>query len=432
MAEIKPLKGIFYRKELWPSLKELTTPPYDVISSAEQENFYKLHPLNIIRLELPKENEAEHKTRYEVAAETFFGWLRNGVLQQEKEEGYYVYEQSFFDEGRKITRTSFLAGLKLVPYKEKEVLPHENTIPKHKEDRYQLLKACHANISPIFGLYADEEEIIDELLNDYTANNLPLFSFTDEEEIEHKLWKITEEETLEIITETILPLTVFIADGHHRYETALKLAEEMKKEKKEGFDHILIALVNLYHQGLVIYPTHRLLKNIPSYDHKIFLQKLEQYFILEELEETGATEIKTILNEAKEKYQNAFVLYDGNLTLLKLKPKIDPAEILAPQHSPAWRKLDVSVLSEMILKPSLGIDEEKEIDNNRIAYTHNIEEAIETVKNKNYQLAFILNPSTMEEITEVALAGDKMPRKSTYFYPKLRTGLVINPLGHLT
>lgn len=421
MAEIRPIKGYRYSTRV-PDLAAVITPPYDVIDQPAQRRFYDRHPYNIIRLEhgavLPGDDD--RRNRYTRAAELFRHWRANGILVAENRPALYLYEQAFAVAGRLHTRRGFFCGLKLEPYGT-NVLPHEETLPAAKADRLALLTACQAQFSPIFGLYTDPEQTLAHLFAS-ARHGEPACAFTDDEGQTHLLWVVTDAGTIAAVQAFLGSRRIFIADGHHRYETALKYQARRRAEGASAavapYDWIFTLLVNVYDPGLVVLPTHRLVKVPPGFSLDGFLAAAGNLFTVRAAE-------KEQLLSPPGKY--AFGLYAGGEEgfILTLKEEIDPAEIITAQKSPAWRRLAVSVLHALLLDKHLGINEGECAVEKRIAYTHNPAEACAAVENGIWDLAFFLNPPETAEIIAVAETGEKMPQKSTYFYPKVPTGLVI-------
>jgi len=450
MATIAPIKGLRYAAKAGP-MNRLVTPPYDVIDQDAQEKYYSRHPYNIIRLEYGKIYPAddEQNNRYTRAAADFKTWQQAGILVREPAPALYRYEQKFTHAGQLKTRRGLICGVKLEPYEKGVVLPHEETLPKHKADRLALMLACRANFSPIFGLFADQEKIVEQYLAN-AGKRSPDVSFTDENGQQHDLWVITEPETIARVQQAMAGKRIYIADGHHRYETALhyrnerRVQEKITNEREQPYDYVLMTLVNLYDPGLVILPTHRLVRNVPDLDMGRLLAGIEENFRIETfslpsdlqafrkaLQERG----KAIPNASGKssgpaRRPHAFGLYGGGETIhiLTLKEATAPDQRNGDKHSPARQDLDVTVLHTLILDKLLGIGEEQLAGEGHVAYTREEEKALTAVADGRYQLAFFLNPPMVEEVIAVAARGEKMPQKSTYFYPKLITGLVINPL----
>ncbi|GAW92860.1 DUF1015 domain-containing protein [Calderihabitans maritimus] len=436
MAVITPIRGIRYSPVKIENMADVVTPPYDVISLEDQEEFYQRHPHNIIRLELGKTfpDDSPANNRYTRAARLFRQWLDDQILIQDEKPSIYIYQQQFQYRGLPTVRTGFICGLQLVDYAAGIVLPHEETIAKHKEDRLQLLRYCHANFSPIFGFYVDKTRFIDHQLQEVITSRDPEVEFTDDFGIVNRLWVVQTEETLQEITQAMRPHKIFIADGHHRYETALHFSREMKAKGLPGYDFVMINLVNLYDEGLVIYPTHRLVKNLPDFNWQSLENGLRENFVIKKVEldlhkeNDRITFINLLERQANEKY--VFGLYLNRTTyLLTLRPHVDVETLGPSEKSTAWKRLPVTVLHTLILEKLLGISKEQRESHTNLTYTRDEAQAVAAVDDGSHQMAFFLTAPHLEDVVQVADAGDKMPQKSTYFYPKLTTGLVINPLG---
>ncbi|MBS3977845.1 MAG: DUF1015 domain-containing protein [Syntrophomonadaceae bacterium] len=433
MAKITPFQGIRYNERKVNNLDEVVTPPYDIINPLEQEDFYQKHLFNIIRLELGKtfSGDTEKDNRYTRAAKTFSQWLQEEVLLNDPKPAFYLYQQEFDHNGMLITRTGFFARVELTDYSQGIVLPHEETMPKHKADRLELMRACNANFSPIFGLYNEPEGKIVELLAAKANLEQPEANAKDQFNVVHKLWAVDNPETINRVAEIFAPLQVFIADGHHRYETALHFKKESGQNCKPGANYVMMVLVNLTDPGLVIYPTHRLLKNLIDFRQDSLLEKIAPYFEIEPvlMEAEGIQGLIDKLAE-KGKSRTAFGLFAGGDAgyLLALRQSIKPLEFAHSGATADWASLDVSILHNIILENILGIGSKQRANETNLTYTRSAQEAQLQVLNGQQQLAFFLNPTKISEVTTVAQAGEKMPQKSTYFYPKLITGLVINSL----
>lgn len=454
MANIAPIRGLRYTAKAG-SMSDLVTPPYDVIDEAAQERYYRRHPYNMIRLEYGKtypEDNPENN-RYTRAAADFLAWQKEEILAREPAPALYRYEQKFTHEGVWKTRRGLICGVKLEPYEKGVVLPHEETLPNHKADRLALMRACRANFSPIFGLFADPEKIVEQCLTN-GGSQPPDLSFVDENGQQHNLWVITDQNAIARVQQAMAGKRIYIADGHHRYETALNYRNERRArekaadEKEHLYDYVLMTLVNLYDPGLVILPTHRLIRNVPDLVLEKLLAGIEENFSVEKFPLAAGREnlraFRKVLRERGEaagcrapgeppgqiRHPHVFGFYGGGgaLYLLTLKEPSALARAAGDHHSPVWHNLDVAVLHTLILDRLLGIGKEQLAGGGYVTYTREEERALAAVDNGEYQLAFFLNPTMVEEVIAVAAAGEKMPQKSTYFYPKLITGLVINPL----
>lgn len=304
------------------------------------------------------------------------------------------------------------------------------------------MQACHANFSPIFGIYPDPGHKIDHLLTNIGTHQPPEISITDKDQIQHQLWVIKDQDTLAKIISAMATLPVYIADGHHRYETALHFYREMQAQGLSGFDRVLITLVNIYDPGLVIFPTHRLVRNLETWDWPTFQKKVSRHFdietfflpgLLDNSDQIVSEALQEVLHPMaiKGNEHHIFALYEGDthLHLLTLKNPAELDQMLDPERSPGWRQLDVSILHTLILEQLLGIGTQQRLQESNLTYTQDALAAVRAVQTGSHQIAFLINATKVSQITEVAAAGDKMPQKSTYFYPKLITGLVLNPLG---
>lgn len=449
MAVVMPFKGLRYNPAKVDDLSLVVTPPYDVISSEEQEKYYDKHPYNIIRLEYGKQfaEDSESNNRYTRAAETLQKWLEEKILLPEDKPVMYRYQQLYQIKGEEKVRTGLICNVKIEPYEKGVILPHEETMPKHKKYRLALMQACAANISPLFGLYADYGKTVDKILEDI-SNEKQLCEFVDEQGITHRLHIIDNPQTISQIQEAMERLNIFIADGHHRYETALKYRDLRREELgltgepgDQPFDYVMFVLVNLYDPGLVILPTHRLVKNIERFKLKKFIKKLAEDFRVEEFAvDPNGSNIKEFLDLIYRRggldvgsgtfHFNAFGLYAGNgqgyAITLDSENTLDRLVGRSEHRSLAWQGLDVTVLQTTILERLLGISGEDLANQTKLAYTHDETEALKAVDSGEYQMAFLMNPTQVDELTAIAIGGEKMPQKSTYFYPKLITGLVIN------
>ncbi|MBQ3196449.1 MAG: DUF1015 domain-containing protein [Clostridia bacterium] len=414
MADIRPIKALRYT-DVAGTISSNVCPPYDIISPEERDELIAGSPYNLVRLEKP-----EGENRYNDAANLLESWLSKGVLGRDKEEGIYVYGEDFEVDGERYSLKGIICLCRLYPFSEGIVLPHENTLSGAKADRFELMKATYCNFSSIYGLYVDEERIIaDEVRK--AASQAPEQCFTDNEGVTHTLWRITDKNVLKLICDTMAPKQVFIADGHHRYETAVKFRDylEERGECPANRDYVLMTLVDMDNDGLVILPTHRLIRDM-EIDKEKLLASLADEFEIEEYPNVKLA--PSILSRYADR--KAYGLYTGGegFTLLVFKgqlPDVDDGGLSA---------LDVSVLHDRILEQRLGIDKENMARQLNLRYTRLVSEAVESVTSGESTAAFILNPTKIGEIKSVSLSGGKMPQKSTYFYPKLKTGLVMNTI----
>ena len=428
MAEIKPFKAMRFNTEVAGKIEELACPPYDVISPVQRENYINTNENNIIRLELPT-----GENPYKDAASLLNKWLSENVLKVDTNEALYIYEEEFEAYGERKKFKGIISRVKLTPFSEGVVLPHENTLSKAKEDRFNLMKTTGCNFSQVYSLYIDEEHTTETKL-DYLTKDAPNVEFDDGEVI-HRLWIVNDKVVIKSICDDFASRQLYIADGHHRYETALNYKnycyENNLTNGSDDCDYIMMMLVDMDSNGLVVFPTHRLIHDVADFNEEALIENCKKYFDVSEEEDISLIEEK--LEELYKENICAFALYTGENKWIKLvlKDACVMDEILK-EESFAVRHLDVSVLHSLILERVLGIDKENMANQINLTYTRSFDEAISSVNEEKSQAAFILNPTRISEIRDVASAGEKMPQKSTYFYPKLITGLVMNKMNVIT
>jgi len=425
MATIKPFKAMRFT-EAAGKIDELACPPYDIISEDERKAYLNENPNNIIRLELPRDGE----NPYETAGRELGRMRSTGVLADDPASALYIYEERFAVEGQEYSFRGIITAVKVENFEKGVVLPHEQTLSKAKTDRFNLMCATGCNFSQIYSLFMDDERGTAEQLKTLSLAP-PLQSFTDGDGVTHSIWAITDEAAIERLCADFAGRKIYIADGHHRYETSIKYRDHMHETlgipaaEDIGADYVMMMLVDMQSDGLVVFPTHRIVRDLPSFDMAGLLQKCEDYFDIEPL--TNG-EYQNALKAEYAADNKSFVLYaGGEYTLLRLKSK-DVMEKFMPGCSAALRMLDVSVLHTLILERLMGIDKENMANQINLTYTKSADEAINNVDGGAANCAFIINPTRVEEIRDVAAAGEKMPQKSTYFYPKLITGMVMRSI----
>lgn len=422
MADIRAFRALRFTEKAGP-LAEVVCPPYDIISEEQRQAYLARNANNIIRLELPREGEDP----YAVAADVLDRMLAEGVLKQDDTEALYVYDIEFALEDGTHNVYGMVAQLHLEEFDKGIVLPHEETLSKAKQDRLNLMKATACNFSDVYGLYNDEG--MDAYLAAATKHE-PIAVVTDEAGLTHRLWAITDPDTVEAIKARFKDTKLYIADGHHRYETAINYRNWLRENGTPvgaDSDYIMMMMVEMSHPGLVVQPTHRLLRDLEGFDPAALLDACRDRFDVEE--GLPLTAVEERLGAAYAAGQRAFGFYTGGDTaaLLTLRDLAVMDEEL-PALSEASRHLDVNVLHTLILEQKLGIDKANMAQQINLTYTRSLQEAIDGVAAGRYQGAFLLNPTRVSEIRDVAAAGEKMPQKSTYFYPKLITGLTVNRL----
>lgn len=423
MAEFLPFNGLRYNLEK-VRLDDVLAPPYDVVKGGMRDELMQRSPYNVIEIELP---QGEDDAKYDHAAEVLKSWREQNILKLD-DSGFYVYEQEFTvpatEQIKK--RRGILGALRLEEFG-KGVQPHEHTLSGPKQDRLKLLRATQTNISPIFGLYNDADGWSNALL-DVVCSSKPQGEATDGEDVIHRLWHVTDDETVNAVVASLEDESILIADGHHRYETALNYRNECAAAAgnwtgEEGANWVMMMCVSTSDPGLIILPTHRAVKNVdatvinnlPNLLQKhFFVQSVPFEQLSEKINSESLPSIGLILPDAS--YQ--LTLREGDAHLAAMDNS----------KSHAYNELDVTVLHRLILENELGIDAEKLAGGEHVAYTIHAEEAQQKVLSGQTQAAFLLRSTRSEQVSDVANAGDKMPQKSTYFYPKLATGMVIRPL----
>lgn len=425
MAEIKPFRGILYNRKR-VNIAKVITPPYDVISPSMQSRFYRQDVHNIIRLILGKEtkNDTPKNNRYTRSATLLNKWLREKMLLTETKPSIYVYMQQYLYGGKKRTRVGFIALMKIEDPKESGVLPHEYTLDKPKIDRLNLIVKTKANLSPIFSLFQDKGNRINKILKRVIKSRTPLFT-VEREGVIHKLWKIDGKTVTNKIKAHMRDKKIFIADGHHRYEVALAYRNRMRrrpKNFKKGMDYVMMYFSNLSKRGnLTILSTHRVVKNIKEFDRQKIQARLKEYFSI-----TRVKDIERCIGrlEKEPRGKHAFGMYAGRkiFYLLRLKKIHHIDSLMKPGKIQALKKLDVTILHDLIMEKILGVKKAE----SSIKYIRNEKDAASLVDKGDYKIAFFLRPTHVMDVKRVAEKGEMMPQKSTYFYPKLLTGLVIN------
>lgn len=414
MAKIIPFCAVRYNQDKIKNLKLVVTPPYDVISKEEQSEFYKINRYNFIRLILGREEKGDDRVnnRYSRAREFLKEWLNEGIFIKDDVPSMYIYEQTYKIENKSFKRIGFIALMKLESAREKIVFPHEKTFCKPKEDRLALLKAAKANLSPIFGLYADRDFKIDKLLED-RCRMKPMID-VEFQVARNRLWKIEDEDFSLSLRKLMLNKKIFIADGHHRYEVACFYNKLMRGSKNINSGYVMTYFCNLYSEGLKILPTHRVIRGVD----KDIISALSKYFKVESL--SSKNNLFSRLKILK-KGERLFGLYlcNDRFYLVRVKKNREGFS-----H---YNNLDVVLLHNIILKRILGIKEKKAASCD-ILYTRDEQLAIDLVRAGKYKAAFFMNAPQPKEVANVANLLQRMPHKSTYFYPKPLSGLVINEL----
>jgi uncharacterized protein (DUF1015 family) len=417
MADVQPLKTLRYDPDVAGPLEDLIAPPYDVIDDEGRAELAARNPHNVVELDLPPS--------YEAAAETLDEWRRNGVLVQEDEPAIWALRQDYrAPDGSTRSRTGFFARVRVEDYGAGRIRPHERTHPGPKEDRRRLTRATRANLSPIFSLFPDAGGAATETLAQATGGE-PFAEATDREGTRNTLWRVSDPEQIAALQAALADAELLIADGHHRYETARVYADELGGEGDHRY--VLMFLVALDDPGLLIFPTHRMLSGLKDDSEKqeAIRDVARRDFEIETLEDTRELEPPANGGRVAFGYMDSFLKRPFRLTLKDQKI----ADDALPGMPEPYRKLDTAVLEALVLRGALGMSEDDISHLRGLDYSKNLADAIERVESGAADAGFFMRATPVEQVREVAAAGESMPPKSTYFYPKVPTGLVFNPLA---
>ncbi|MCP4260178.1 MAG: DUF1015 domain-containing protein [Planctomycetes bacterium] len=435
--QIKPFKAFRFDKAVVGDVGSCIAPPYDVINDDQREQLYKKSEYNIVRIIKGKINTSDNgdDNQYTRAADYLNNWIKKGALKQDVADTIYAYVQDFELLGMQFQRLAFIAMARLEEFGE-IVRPHEQIMNKPMLDRLSLKKATTADFGLVFMLYEDEQEIADKIIAQVVTTE-PLIDFTDEQNVRHRLFPINAEDDIQQIVSMMNTKSCVIADGHHRYTTGLTYSKE---NDIPAAKYQMLGFSNISHKGLIVLATHRLAGNLENFDFEQLITKLKEDFELTELKfdspESKMDARQKMLEQMKAGHDNdtnAFGIYGSNnafyVAVLRDKQAMDP---VMPNMSSAWRTLDVSILHKLILEKILGIDEERLAKGENLQYVKDtpnaIDESISQVDSGKKQAAFFMNPVKMQQLKLVTDAGERMPQKSTYFYPKIFTGLTIQKL----
>lgn len=432
MPDVRPFHGVRYDVAQVGSLSDQVAPPYDVIDAALQDRLYKASPTNVIRLELNRDETGDGSgDRYARAARLLREWLRGGVLHPDDRTALYAYHQTFQVDGATHTRRGFMARVRLEPIGGGRIYPHEQTLSGPKADRLALYHATGFNLSPIFGLYPDDQGVVQAAV-DAARGQAPLIA-TDHLGVENTLWVVTDPEVHTVVSGLMADKSIFIADGHHRYETGLKYALEQAAkgaihDVDDPANFCMMMLVGMSDPGLLILPTHRLVSGFPGLTSDILAERLASEF---EITQTGvgedgcATAWDAIEEHGDQDLLGFGTVADGRWIVARLRSD-DRMDALTPEHSPDWRDLGVSVLHVLVLGDRLA-----GLGTPACRYVHSLAEVQADVSARASDLVCLVPPARMSHVETIASRLETMPPKSTYFYPKLLTGLVLNPLRKL-
>jgi uncharacterized protein (DUF1015 family) len=423
MAEIAPFQALRFDLTLFPDASRLLAPPYDVIGEAEREALEKRHDRNIVRLDLPR---GEGDQKYENARTELERWIADGSLREDPKPALYRYEQIFEHGGRRYQRKGFTALLRLTPFADRVVLPHEHTLSGPKLDRQKLIRTTRAHFSQVFTLYRDPAGETEAAFA-AAERAAPDVETVTPDGCRHRLWVVTDPAVITRVARLMKDKQVMIADGHHRYETMVGLSGELRPPGAAPGTSLAdwgpLFFARAEDPGLLVLPTHRLVRNLPPEVLAALRTKAAPWFTVEEGSETSAEAIEArLLREGGQRVTLALrEVGKAGTTWLGLRPDAD----LSPLGPPALQGLDVTVLHGLLLGPLLGVDKEAMAKQSYLTYTHDTQEALDRLSRSEAQAAFFMNPTQVDQVLQACEAGFVLPQKSTYFQPKLATGLVM-------
>ncbi len=438
MPELHAFRGLRYDLGHVGALSDVVAPPYDVIDAELQEHLYKLHPANVVRLILNREEPGDDDTnnRYARAARFLKNWLSEGVLEVEPDPALYIYHQVFTFGGQQFTRRGFMGRIRLVRFGEGNIYPHEETHAAAKADRLKLTEACKANLSQIFGIYSDPENEAQSVLEQDLMGRAPIEA-TDHLGVVHRLWPVTDVKTISEVAAIMGPKAIYVADGHHRYETACnyrdQLASQQPLDAEDPANFVLMMCVSMNDPGMIVLPTHRLFRGLPPLSADALVERLGDYFTTEvpgEGPELAAEVWEQIELMDDQGTIGLYAAADHRWVLTRITDlgRQRMAET-ATEHSDAWQGLGVAILHRLIIGELL-----ESPDLPKPEYVHQVQEVVDALHagdqdGSAFPLAALVMPATLSHIRAISEEGERMPAKSTYFYPKLLSGLVINPLS---
>ena len=442
MAIIAPFRGLTYNLNDRSDISSLVAPPYDVISEEEQEGYYQSSPYNVIRLALGKKKmgDSDWDNRYTRAADDFDRWQSDDILTR-FDQPVLVLTSLTYDPGDgsgSRVRWGLIALVRIEEEDSGVILPHERTFSAHKDDRLKLMRACNAQLSQIFGLYEDPEQTLFHFF-DWVINSPPKVSFDFKDNTSHKMWVIRDWTLFQKVAEAMVDKSIFIADGHHRYETARNYRNIMRarygrRPVNRAYEYVMMYLTSMDDKGLTVLPSHRLIKRCRGFKIDLFLERISQWFEVDILPPSGSSLTSECLHLSRlleEKGRSACSLgfrFHGHEAFYILSLKPGRGEERLQDLHPSLKKLDVLLLSRLVLQGGLGFTRADLDDEKVFYYESNLTKAVSEVDAGSYQMVFLLNPTKIDHVKEVAGNTLIMPRKSTYFYPKVLTGLVFNKI----
>lgn len=439
MVKVKPFKGITYNFEKLAPTKELFAPPYDVISPEYQDALYECSPHNVVRLILGKTSESDNDSdnRYTRSAKTMNDWFEEGTLVQSDKPKMYFYIQKYKDaKGVDVVRKGFIAKCYLEDFESGQILPHEETMGGPKQDRLSLMQATQANTSQIFVVYSDPEKLIDKTLQ-AACPAKPSVDITDDDGVEHIFYEVSDEAALATVTQAMSEKNILIADGHHRYETALNYRNQRRAQddgdtsEDKAYNNMMIYFANFDDEGLRVYPTHRAFKPNVQYSLVTLLEQLEKYFTIKKIPFENFDECVAVMEKSDPadvpiglvSRKNAGVLY----LLMPDKDKVG-VELASMGVGEELAMFDATILHKLILEKMMGLDTIELKKQSNIEFIRDEQTLSTKYENEEANLIFLLSAPEVEVVKKICLSGSRMPQKSTYFYPKILSGLVFNSL----
>ncbi len=432
MADIRPFRAIRYSDSV--SIDDAVTPPYDVINADQQRAFYEQSPENFVRIDLgvQQESDTHENNRYTRARQTLMDWLAEGILELDKEPCIYYHEQTFQNEsGEEMKRKGFFATLRLADYEEGIVLPHERTLKGPKIDRLNLMKETECHLSPVFFLYDDPEGEVDKAL---ASTQKPVADLKTKDGVRHVLWKVSSPEAIEKVQNFLKDEAVLIADGHHRYETALAYRQHrrnyaVEENSNAPYEFALGFFVNFRDPGLAVFGTHRVVHHLEGFDFDAILTRISERseFQIEILESDSVEDFRDAVTQAGEKHPSFILLSPGKEACLIRYVGTSDSDLFDDDTPEDVRVLDVAILHEGIFDRMLGLSKSVQEAKTNLKYIKGFDEAYAMRKNDENQLIVLMNATKIEQVNAVCRSGGKMPQKSTFFYPKVLSGLLVNP-----
>lgn len=427
MAEVRPFQGLLYNKHLISNIGDVICPPYDTISTELQNKLYLKSQYNIVRLEEGKirSTDTASRNQYTRAAETLNKWITGEILTKYEDPAYYLIKHVFKLNNRTITRTGFIGALKLEEYESGIVLPHEHTENSAKRDRFNLMTACHTNFSHIMALYRDEPGELDHIF-DKVSKDTPYIEFSTPEE-SYELWPITHQKQIGTIQKVMSPMKLYIADGHHRYETALSFHKQQTGNKSvhnsnEAHNFIMTYFVNLSDPGLMVYPYHRLLGNLTQHAISSLWAAIKGHFTIESAylgKGVNLKKVEKVISENNSSSGKMVIVGNNDQNIYFIKPQPN----LMSQGRGSLESFQAWMLEEKVFKAVFG-----QKVSSFVTWIHDEQQALELLNHGKYQFLFLLDKFPIDLFETIIGEGERLPRKSTYFHPKLPTGLVMNPL----